>query len=32
MLIMCAHVTSTGGTLEGSEQDFEALLDFLGEE
>jgi len=32
MLIMCSRATSTGATLEGSEQAFEELVAHIGEE
>jgi len=32
MLIMCSRPTATGATLEGSEQAFEELVAFIGEE
>lgn len=32
MLLMCSTMTPTGGTLDGSEQDFEELVEFVGEE
>ena len=32
MLIMCSTVTDTGGVLEGSEDAFEELVSFIGEE
>ena len=32
MLIMCSSPTATGGLLEGSKDDFEELVSFIGEE
>jgi hypothetical protein len=32
MLIMCSRATETGGVLEGSEDAFEELVSFIGEE
>ena len=32
MLIMCSELTSDGGVLEGSPEDFAELVDFIGEE
>jgi hypothetical protein len=32
MLLMCAHRTESGATLEGSEEAFTELIDFISEE
>lgn len=32
MLLMCAHSTASGATLEGTEEAFAELIDFIGEE
>jgi hypothetical protein len=32
MLVMCSSFTETGGLLEGSEEDFEELVSFIGGE
>ena len=32
MMLMTEHITTSGGTLEGSEETFEALVEFISEE